>query len=152
MVGCAGTGRARVAASRRASRTTAASRPRLRTGRAGNTGSRSSRTADASRPALRRGAPEVMGPQLDHLISMAERPNVMVHIIPRTAGLHPGQAGPFVIATTADGDNVGYLDDQAQGRITNDVAPLWAVWDTVRSVALPRDQSIEFLRARAWLT
>ncbi|MER5454336.1 DUF5753 domain-containing protein [Micromonospora sp. NPDC002389] len=102
--------------------------------------------------ALRRGAPEVMGPQLDHLIAMAQRPNVMVHIVPLTAGLHPGQAGPFVIATTADGDDVGYLDDQAQGRITNDVAPLWAVWDTVRSVALPRDQSIEFLRARAWLT
>ncbi|MFF0719773.1 DUF5753 domain-containing protein [Verrucosispora sp. NA02020] len=102
--------------------------------------------------ALRRGTQKVVGPQLDRLITMAQRPNVMVHIVPLTAGLHPGQAGPFVIATTADGDDVGYLDDQAQGRITNEVAPLWAVWDTVRSVALPRDQSIEFLRAREWLT
>lgn len=102
--------------------------------------------------ALRRGAPEVMQPQLDHLAMMAERPNVMVHVLPLDAGLHPGQAGPFVIATTPDGEDVGYLDDQAAGRITNDVASLWAVWDTVRSVALPRGQSIEFLRARAWLT
>ncbi|MDM4722513.1 DUF5753 domain-containing protein [Micromonospora sp. WMMA1363] len=102
--------------------------------------------------ALRRGDPKVMGPQLDHLVALAERPNVMVHVLPLDAGLHPGQAGPFVIATTADGDDVGYLDDQAAGRITNDVAPLWAVWDTVRSVALPRNQTIGFLRARSWLT
>ncbi|MGW4500163.1 DUF5753 domain-containing protein [Micromonospora sp. NPDC004336] len=102
--------------------------------------------------ALRRGDPDIMHPQLDHLATMAQRPHVMVHVIPLGAGLHPGQAGPFVIATTMDGEDVGYLDDQAAGRITNDVAPLRAVWDTVRSVALPRDQSIDFLRARAWLT
>ncbi|NBE82419.1 DUF5753 domain-containing protein [Micromonospora rubida] len=97
--------------------------------------------------ALRRGHPDVMGPQLDHLATMAQRPNVMVHVLPLSAGLHPGQAGPFIIATTPEGGEVGYLDDQSSGRITNDVAPLWAVWDTVRSVALPRDQTIDLLRA-----
>lgn len=102
--------------------------------------------------ALRRGAPSVMKPQLDHLVRMAERPNVMVHVLPLDAGLHPGQAGPFVIATTPDGNDIGYVDDQAAGRITKDVATLWAVWDTVRSVALPRGQTIDFLRARTWLT
>ncbi|SCL16091.1 DUF5753 domain-containing protein [Micromonospora inyonensis] len=101
--------------------------------------------------ALRRGDPEILHPQLDHLVAMAQRPSVMVHVLPLGAGLHPGQAGPFVIATTGDED-VGYLDDQAAGRITNDVGPLWAVWDTVRSLALPRDQTIDYLRARAWLT
>lgn len=93
-----------------------------------------------------------MSAQIDHLATMAQRPNVMVHVIPLNAGLHPGQAGPFVLAATSDGETVGYLDDQAAGRITNDVAPLWAVWDTVRSVALPRDQTVDFLRARAWMT
>ncbi|PWR09662.1 hypothetical protein DKT68_11480 [Micromonospora acroterricola] len=102
--------------------------------------------------ALRRGHVDLMGPQLDHLATMAQRPNVMVHVIPLDAGLHPGQAGPFVLAATPDGEDVGYLDDQATGRITNDVAPLWAVWDTVRSVALPRGQTIDFLKARAWMT
>lgn len=46
---------------------------------------------------------------------MAARPNVMVHVLPLNAGFHPGQAGPFVIATTSDGEDVGYLDDQATG-------------------------------------
>ncbi|MFF5172299.1 helix-turn-helix domain-containing protein [Micromonospora sp. NPDC000089] len=102
--------------------------------------------------ALRRGRRDVMSDQLDHLAVMAERPTVMVHVLPLSAGLHPGQAGPFIIATVADGEEVGYLDDQAEGRVSKDVAPLWAVWDTVRSLALPRDQTIDFLRARAWMT
>ncbi|SBT50096.1 helix-turn-helix domain-containing protein [Micromonospora auratinigra] len=102
--------------------------------------------------ALRRGPAEVMRPQLDHLVELAQRPNVLFHVLPLRAGLHPGQAGPFIIASTTDREEVGYLDDQAAGRITNDVASLWAVWDTVRSVALPRDQSIDLLRDRSWLS
>lgn len=102
--------------------------------------------------ALRRGPAEIMAPQLDHLVELAARPNVMIHVLPITAGLHPGQAGPFIIASTPEGEDVGYLDDQATGRITKEVAPLWAAWDTVRSVSLPRDQTIDLLRARAWMT
>ncbi|MEV6797602.1 helix-turn-helix transcriptional regulator [Micromonospora rifamycinica] len=102
--------------------------------------------------ALRRGNPDVMTPQLDHLVELAQRPHLMVHVLPLHAGLHPGQAGPFIIASTSEGEEVGYLDDQAAGRITKDVSSLWAVWDTVRSVALPRDQTIDFLRARSWMS
>ncbi|MEU5949268.1 DUF5753 domain-containing protein [Micromonospora sp. NPDC047465] len=101
--------------------------------------------------ALRRGDPDLMRPQLDHLVAMAQRPNVLLHVLPLDAGIHAGQAGPFVIATTDDGD-VAYLDDQAAGRLTNDTAALWSVWDTLRSVALPRRQTIDFLKARSWLT
>ncbi|MEV4753785.1 DUF5753 domain-containing protein [Micromonospora sp. NPDC049559] len=101
--------------------------------------------------ALRRGAPEIMHPQLDHLIEMSLRPLVMVHVLPLTAGLHAGQAGPFVIATLDGEGDVGYLDDQAAGRVTDDVAALWRVWDTLRSVALPRDMSRDLLKARTWM-
>ncbi|MFG1890815.1 Scr1 family TA system antitoxin-like transcriptional regulator [Micromonospora sp. NPDC049051] len=101
--------------------------------------------------ALRRGASEIMHPQLDHLVKMAQRPNILLHVLPLDAGLHAGQAGPFVIATTEDGD-VAYLDDQAAGRLTNDTGDLWSIWDTLRSVALPRRQTIDFLEARSWLT
>ncbi|WP_423202958.1 DUF5753 domain-containing protein [Micromonospora kangleipakensis] len=102
--------------------------------------------------ALRRGEPKIMHPQLDHLVAMAQRPRVLLHVLPLRAGFHPGQAGPFVIASVDDGDDVAYLDDQAAGRTTKDVAALWQVWDTLRSVALPRDQSIQLLKARPWLT
>ncbi|MEV6692955.1 DUF5753 domain-containing protein [Micromonospora sp. NPDC051196] len=101
--------------------------------------------------ALRRGTPEIMHPQLDHLVNMAQRPNILLHVLPLDAGLHAGQAGPFVIATTEDGD-VAYLDDQAAGRLTNETTGLWSIWDTLRSVALPRRQTLDFLEARSWLT
>lgn len=74
------------------------------------------------------------------------------HVLPLRAGFHPGQAGPFVIAGTDDGEDVAYLDDQAAGRTTKDVAALWQVRDTLRSVALPRDQTIQLLKTRPWLT
>ena len=102
--------------------------------------------------ALRRGDPEIMHPQLDHLVTLAQRPTIYVHVLPLRAGLHPGQAGAFVIASLDDGPDVGYLDDQAAGRVTENVAPLWRAWDTVRSVALPRDQTIELMKARTWLS
>ncbi|WP_341715753.1 helix-turn-helix transcriptional regulator [Micromonospora sp. FIMYZ51] len=101
--------------------------------------------------ALRRGDPEIMRAQLDHLVELAQRPNVLLHVLPLDAGFHAGQAGPFVIATTDDSD-VAYLDDQAAGRLTNETAALWSIWDTLRSVALPRRQTIDFLEARSWLT
>ncbi|MEU3453673.1 Scr1 family TA system antitoxin-like transcriptional regulator [Micromonospora sp. NPDC006766] len=82
---------------------------------------------------------------------MAQRPRVLLHVLPLRAGFHPGQAGPFVIATVDD-DDVAYIDDQAAGRTTKNVAPLWQVWDTLRSIALPRDQTIQLLKARPWLT
>ncbi|MFF5173087.1 Scr1 family TA system antitoxin-like transcriptional regulator [Micromonospora sp. NPDC000089] len=102
--------------------------------------------------ALRRGDQEIMEPQLDHLVAMARRPRVLLHVLPLRAGFHPGQAGAFVLADTDDGEEVAYIDDQAAGRTTKDVAPLRQVWDTLRSVALPRDQTIELLTRRAWLT
>ncbi|GAB2589916.1 helix-turn-helix transcriptional regulator [Streptomyces capparidis] len=50
--------------------------------------------------ALRRmvGGPEVMREQCNRLLEMAELPNVILQVIPFSAGAHPGTlAGPFVI-------------------------------------------------------
>jgi len=43
-------------------------------------------------------APALMAEQLDHLLSLMELPNVVLRIVPHSAGLHPGtRSGPFVI-------------------------------------------------------
>ncbi|PSK65220.1 hypothetical protein B0E53_02850 [Micromonospora sp. MH33] len=65
-----------------------------------------------------------MQPQLDHLVTMAQHPRVLLHVLPLRAGFHPGQAGPFVIASSDEAEDVAYLDDQAAGRTTKDVAAL----------------------------
>ncbi|WP_049653131.1 helix-turn-helix transcriptional regulator [Kitasatospora sp. MY 5-36] len=40
---------------------------------------------------------EVMRAQLDHLLNMAERPNVTIQVLPFTATRKPPQSGPFVL-------------------------------------------------------
>lgn len=43
------------------------------------------------------GGPEVMRQQLEHLVSIAECPNVTLQVLPLDAGAHPGMEGSFVL-------------------------------------------------------
>jgi transcriptional regulator with XRE-family HTH domain len=43
------------------------------------------------------GGPAVMRKQLQHLLGAAEASNMMLHVVPFTAGAHPGLGGPFVL-------------------------------------------------------
>ncbi len=97
--------------------------------------------------ALRRGDLDIMADQLRHLVEVGKRPGILIHIVPLAAGAHPGQAGSFVIARLGN-EEMGYLDDQLQGRVVTDanhIAELQCVWETIRAVALPRDQSAELI-------
>ncbi|MEV4758593.1 helix-turn-helix transcriptional regulator [Micromonospora sp. NPDC049559] len=97
---------------------------------------------------LRRGEPAVLKQQLLDLVEMGERSGVFIHVIPATAGLHLGLAGPFVLAGLPGGETVGYVDDQLLGRITSDaelVAALERAWQAVCAVALPCDQSRDLI-------
>lgn len=53
------------------------------------------------------GGPEVMADQLNHLIDLADLPNVAIRVVPFGAGLHHGlMSGPFVVLhfpTNGDG-------------------------------------------------
>jgi transcriptional regulator with XRE-family HTH domain len=51
------------------------------------------------------GNPEVMRRQLDHLVTMAERPNVAIQVLPFTLGAHPALEGPFIHLEFADEDD-----------------------------------------------
>ncbi len=67
--------------------------------------------------ALRRGAggPEVMRAQMQHLLEMAELPNVEIQVIPFSAGTHAGTKGPFTILDFADATDrpAAYLENGA---------------------------------------
>jgi hypothetical protein len=60
--------------------------------------------------ALRRpvGGPEVMAEQLDHLLAVANRPNVNLQVIPREVGVHPALKGAFFLLRFDDDWRVGY--------------------------------------------
>jgi transcriptional regulator with XRE-family HTH domain len=108
-------------------------------------------TAVIDETALRRfGADggEVMVGQLRHLLACARRPHVNVHVLPQAAGLHAGLLGPFILGCSADGGWTAFLDNQIGGTVVDDVegvATLLGRWESLRSDALPRQQSIGLL-------
>ncbi|TCB95743.1 XRE family transcriptional regulator [Micromonospora zingiberis] len=93
--------------------------------------------------------------QVEHLIACAERPNISIHVIPLSVGLHIGLSGPFSLARGVDGGWVASQEAQLTARPTDseaDLATLLARWETVRNEALSRQQSIELLKevAKSW--
>lgn len=97
---------------------------------------------------LRGGDPAVMKPQLLHLVDVGERPNVFIHVIPETAGLHPGRSGAFALATLETGGLVGYMEDFLEGRVINEparVTGMDGVWQAISAVALPCDMSRDLI-------
>ncbi|MEQ4305482.1 helix-turn-helix transcriptional regulator [Plantactinospora sp. B6F1] len=102
------------------------------------------------------GGAEVMRDQLRHIGRLcAEQPRVRVQVVPTSVGAYAGLNGPFVLVTHPGGDDVGYLDDQLDGRFVErveDVKTVQQLWDSVRAEALSHQQSIEMIRevAESW--
>lgn len=91
----------------------------------------------------------LMTQQVAHLIQCVERPHINVHVIPAEISTHVGLAGPFTLARGEDGGWIGHLENQLGGTTIDkdeDVASLLARWESVRSEALPRRQSIDLMK------
>ncbi|SCL31640.1 helix-turn-helix domain-containing protein [Micromonospora inyonensis] len=98
---------------------------------------------------------EVMKEEVEHLLAMAERPNMSVHVLPDEVSMHVGLTGPFILARGGDGNWVANLENQLGGVVVDreaDVATLLTRWESVRSEALPRRQSAELMKevVKSW--
>ena len=107
--------------------------------------------------ALRRpvGGRKVMRAQVEHLIQMAQRPNVLIQVIPLSVGAHEGVNGSLVIAEFANAPTMVYLETALSGLVVErpeDVDAVALTYETLRAEALPRAGSLEMLRevAEAW--
>src|SRR5918992_107570 len=92
---------------------------------------------------------KTMYDQLQHLVKMAERENVVIHIIPPNAKSCARFTGPFVIANFNGGNEVAYVDDQLRGRVVEhpeDIAELRRAFELFRGDALSNRQSIDLIR------
>jgi transcriptional regulator with XRE-family HTH domain len=101
------------------------------------------------------GGREVMHAQVEHLIEMASRPNVMIQVVPAEVGAHQGLAGAFVIADFAKAPSIVYLETALTGLVVEraeDVAAVTLTYDTLKTEALPRAASLDLLRevAKTW--
>jgi transcriptional regulator with XRE-family HTH domain len=102
------------------------------------------------------GNQHVMLEQVNKLIDAAQRPNIVLEIVPSDAGAHEGlYGGGFAIADFKDVPSVAYQESAVQGQIVQDaedVASLMAKWTTLGTEALPRRASITRLEeaAKTW--
>jgi transcriptional regulator with XRE-family HTH domain len=102
--------------------------------------------------AIRRvvGGRAVMAAQLEHLVSMMQRPKVTFQVLTYGAGAHPGMPGSFVhMEFRDDGDpELVYVDTQAGDiflEAEDDLRRYRTMFDHLRAVALSPAQSAELI-------
>ncbi len=94
------------------------------------------------------GSRALMREQLAHLLEMAQRPRVVLQVVPFDAGAHPGLLGPFVIASFDGAQDVAYLDGPLSAQLVQspeEVSRVALLYDILRGEALPRGASIEMI-------
>jgi transcriptional regulator with XRE-family HTH domain len=102
------------------------------------------------------GSPAIMRDQLEHVGSMAGRPNVQVQVVPSARGATAGLSGGFSLASCDGAPDV--LRMEAVEDVTEERRPLVrhasVVFDLVRGDALPREESRTLIleAAEQWKT
>lgn len=105
-----------------------------------------------SEAALRRCAEDanVAVEQLRHLVAIGERPNVAVHVLPFSLGLHEAMAGSFNLLSFPPDTwpETGYQEYAIGGHLVDDadaVSALATMFDELRKRALPRKDSARLI-------
>ncbi|WP_242906605.1 helix-turn-helix domain-containing protein [Actinomadura terrae] len=96
------------------------------------------------------GSPRIMREQLAHVLEVAERPNVVVHVIPQTfdTGAYPGLDGGVKLVTGDDFGEVAYTESLGGGRLISsptEVAEYAILFGRISAKALPEHRSRDLI-------
>jgi transcriptional regulator with XRE-family HTH domain len=98
------------------------------------------------------GGHDVMAAQLDHIVQIAnDLPTVTVQVIPYNVGGHPGMNGSFAVLRFDDpaANDLVYMESRAGGLVLegdSDLARFGAIFEDLRALALPPEDSVSFIR------
>ncbi len=96
------------------------------------------------------GSAEIMQEQREHLISLAQLPNITIQVISNNDGVTCGYGKAFTILTSSgNGSSVVYLEDVRSARYLRDrdeVAQYVLIFDHLRSCALNDSKSLELIK------
>jgi len=95
------------------------------------------------------GNSEVMRVQREHLVEMAQRPNVTIQVIPNSEGVTCAYGRAFTILISNNGSSVVYLEDLINAHYVRnrDEVGLFALkFDHLRSSALTDDKSLQLIK------
>lgn len=102
------------------------------------------------------GSPEIMQAQLGRLIDAADSPDILIQVLPYSAGDHPGTDGPFLVFDFANAPSSGYTECKGGGMIVEQpeqVAGLVTTMSLIRAAALsPRESREYIMRIRDGIT
>lgn len=96
------------------------------------------------------GGPGVMARQLRHLLSIAERPNVGLRVVPTRVGANAGLRGSFVLLEFAEEPSLVHVENQITGMFLEEEADLTGYRLALRnilSVALAPAATVELIDA-----
>lgn len=95
------------------------------------------------------GIPDVMGAQLDHVLSMAENPHITVQVLPLGVAPHPGLDGSFQLLRLASRETLLILETRVSADADHeeeDVRQYVQDFDDLRALALAPTPSAELIR------
>lgn len=86
--------------------------------------------------------------QLEHLMLMAEKRNVVVQVMPLSRQEHAGLAGPFTLMETKEGRRIAYTEVQSDSRVHTErskVRELERTYGTLRAQAQTPTESLALI-------
>jgi transcriptional regulator with XRE-family HTH domain len=92
------------------------------------------------------GPPEVMEPQLRHLLALAAEPYLSIRIVPLSLGAHPGLSGSFILLSLKEtGEELLFLEGAGGDVVSRDdlqiIGPFVENFNTLTSFALSEDDT-----------
>jgi hypothetical protein len=94
------------------------------------------------------GTAQVMYAQLLCLVEASLRVNITLQVIPFTVGAHIGLQGGFVIAEAPDASSTVFLDNAADGQVSENeemVSQVAQRFEALRADALPKRASCDLI-------
>ncbi|MEU6118078.1 helix-turn-helix transcriptional regulator [Streptomyces sp. NPDC047117] len=86
--------------------------------------------------------------QLEYLAEAAERPNLIVHVLPHSAGMHGLMGAAVMFLRLPEGRTVAYTENGYRGELIEETQPvekLQLAYDAVRDLALSSAESRKFV-------
>ncbi|MFE9103500.1 helix-turn-helix domain-containing protein [Actinomadura geliboluensis] len=96
------------------------------------------------------GPPEVMREQLEHVLSLEERPNISVDVVPMSTGYYPGLAGSFTLLSFAAAPDVVYGEIAGHGMLITEprtVTTFGVTYNSLRGDALRVEESRTLIKS-----
>ncbi|MBX9388162.1 helix-turn-helix domain-containing protein [Streptomonospora nanhaiensis] len=97
------------------------------------------------------GGREAMKTQLRRLVEMAQRPHVVITVVPTSAPICPGQDGGFMLFTVPNKGTVAFTETKVSGHPSDDpetVAVYLNTFGDLTTAALPPAQSLELMKGK----